>query len=210
GLARWDIFSPTGRAFSLGYLISTKTEQNLKVIKTLNPSLNIYAIKNPLPRIIFSKSAKYIPESEMYDEASHLAKTELSPDKEIIIGRIPEKFTLTGGNGKVLSYQCSLQKITAELITDDPVIVFFSEMFYPGWKAFSNKIEYPIIRGNKVFRTIFLPEGVFTGKNKVVLTYDPVSFKFGLLVTLLSIILSVFYFVKYYGKKGISFEKYFK
>ena len=62
-----------------------------------------------------------------------------------------------------------------------------SETVYPGWKAFVNGVETPILRSNGMFRSVVLP----AGSNEVSLVYDPFSVRVGAAVSLLAVFVAV-------------------
>ena len=55
-------------------------------------------------------------------------------------------------------------------------LLFVSDSYYPGWKAFVDDQETRIYRADYNFRAVFVP----AGKHKVVFKYRPESFKIGL------------------------------
>lgn len=60
---------------------------------------------------------------------------------------------------------------------------FTSEWFYPGWRAFVDGKETKIYRADYMFRAVILPNK----DSKVTYQYDPLSFKLGALISLLSL-----------------------
>jgi uncharacterized membrane protein YfhO len=54
-----------------------------------------------------------------------------------------------------------------------------TDLFYPGWKAFSGGRELPIYRANALFRAVFLPAGT----HEVEFHYRPASFAIGVSVS---------------------------
>jgi uncharacterized membrane protein YfhO len=50
-----------------------------------------------------------------------------------------------------------------------------SEVFYPGWRAWVDNREVPVLRADYLFRAVELPAGA----QRVRLLYDPLSFKIG-------------------------------
>ncbi len=62
-----------------------------------------------------------------------------------------------------------------------------SEVFYPGWQAKLDGKPVSIFLSNKAFRTVFVP----IGDHSLEYFYDPIIYKEGLLITLISI--SMFY-----------------
>jgi uncharacterized membrane protein YfhO len=62
-----------------------------------------------------------------------------------------------------------------------------SEAYYPGWKAYVDGREEEILRADYVFRAI--PVG--PGSHRIEVVYQPLSFKVGLAVSLLTIVMLV-------------------
>ena len=67
--------------------------------------------------------------------------------------------------------------------------LFFSDMFYPGWKAFVNRQPVKIYRANYTFRAIQIPVGNW----KVEWKYEPILFRIGVMVTFLTALGLCFY-----------------
>ena len=64
-------------------------------------------------------------------------------------------------------------EIVAE--SDRNSILFLSQSYYPGWKAFLDGQETKIARTNFTFQSVFFPKG----RHKVEFIYEPESFKIG-------------------------------
>jgi uncharacterized membrane protein YfhO len=62
-------------------------------------------------------------------------------------------------------------------------LLFMSEQYYPGWKAFVSGREAPIIRADYNFRAAPVPGG----KSVVRLVFMPVTFRTGLFASLASL-----------------------
>ena len=62
--------------------------------------------------------------------------------------------------------------------------LFCSEVYYPGWRAFVNGREVPIYRANYLFRAVPVNDKAVD----IRFIYDPISFKLGAIVTLLTIV----------------------
>lgn len=70
------------------------------------------------------------------------------------------------GKAKIVSY--TPNKIHIAVDTDAPALLFLSDNYYPGWKAYVNKKEAKIYRSNYSFRSIVVPKG----KSDVVFEYS--------------------------------------
>jgi len=83
-----------------------------------------------------------------------------------------------------------LNSITLDAFLDADGFLFTSEIYYPGWKAYVDGKESKIYQANYVFRAVYLTPGSHT----IVFKYEPVSFKIGLCVSLLTL-LCIGYFI---------------
>ncbi len=68
-----------------------------------------------------------------------------------------------------------------------PGYLFLSDAYAPGWRARANGLETKILRADLAFRSLFLPEG----DHRIVMTYEPYSFRIGLMATLASVLFLV-------------------
>jgi len=87
------------------------------------------------------------------------------------------------GQVKILSYRPD--HITIQTDSSEAGILFLSEIFYPGWKAFRDGQYTRILRGNYLFRVLEVPEG----RHEVRLEFDPWTIKAGTAITLLTALL---------------------
>ena len=82
---------------------------------------------------------------------------------------------------EVTSYD--INNITLEVDNPADGFLVLSEIYYPGWKASVDGQETKVYKADYALRAIRLPEGQY----KVRFTFDPLSFKIGALLSLLSI-----------------------
>lgn len=93
--------------------------------------------------------------------------------------------------------------IRVRISSPSPAYLFFSEVYYPGWKAFIDGVPADILRGNYIFRVIPVPEG-----NHVVdLSFRPGSIKAGIAVSLITLLLLAFFGVLGMRKRKSGFHK---
>ncbi|HZQ09381.1 MAG TPA: YfhO family protein, partial [Anaerolineae bacterium] len=69
--------------------------------------------------------------------------------------------------------------------------VFFSEVYVPGWRAFVDGQEVPVVRANYLFRAV----PITAGTHQVRLIYDPLSFKLGAIISGLTLFIVVAAFI---------------
>ena len=85
------------------------------------------------------------------------------------------------GNLQALSlacYQANGYSLVAE-VDGGSILLVMSEIFYPGWKAYVDGESREILRVDHTFRGLYLEEG----KHEVLVVFDPLAFKLGLLVS---------------------------
>ena len=86
------------------------------------------------------------------------------------------------GSATFIYYQP--QKVVIKTQSDSPKLLFLSDNYYAGWKAFVDGAETKIYRADYSFRAVPVP----TGSNDVVFIYDPLSFKVGVIISALSVL----------------------
>ena len=86
-------------------------------------------------------------------------------------------------NSKVEVESYTPNKINLLVNTSTNQLLFLSDTFYSGWKAYIDQNETKIYRADYTFRAVL----VGAGSHRVVFSYEPKSFKTGLIITKLSI-----------------------
>jgi len=71
--------------------------------------------------------------------------------------------------GKVIISDYSESEVIFSLDSSDNQLLFFSDSYYPGWKAYLDGNEVPILRANYAFRGVVVPQG----KHVVTMRYEP-------------------------------------
>ena len=97
---------------------------------------------------------------------------------------IPAKILEEKEKGKTEIIEYSPNRIELRVETESPGLLFLSDNYYPGWKAFVDGQEKKIYRANYSFRAIVIPQGT----HEVRFVYSPNSFKFGLRISFLSLL----------------------
>jgi hypothetical protein len=121
-------------------------------------------------------SVSVVPDSQENLKATMAA--ELDPGVTVILERQPilPLSSQPSPNLRLDGYQMNSQRFAAVIETTANAILVFSEVYYPGWRAYIDGQEVPILRANHAFRAIELP----AGKHQVELKYVPLSFFIGL------------------------------
>lgn len=157
------------------YALFNKTEKNQKFEQVFqDKSVIIYENKNFLPRAFFVSDWEVLPYQE---SLSRLLDSDFPFAQKIII---PEPVDLEPSPNKnsnsVVSYQAySATNSVIDLKAETDGLLFVSDTWYPGWKAYLDGVETSIIRANYAFRAIPVTEGAHT----VEFFYKPFSLTMG-------------------------------
>jgi len=140
--------------------------------------ISIYENKLVLPRVFMADSYVVTIGEEaikkIYDPELNLART-------LIFEIDPHVDNLGLGDAEISEYGPNAITIRTKNVKQS--LLFLSDTYFPGWKASINGKEAKIIKADYAFRAIIVP----AGENVVKLTYQPESFRDGLVVSLFSL-----------------------
>lgn len=144
----------------------------------------VYENKRAIPRIFLTDDYRTYANQQQFNDI-FFAETFI-PSKTILLTehvdgtlRSPEHTSV-----QILSYQPSSVALT---VTSTGNLLFLSDTYYPGWQAFIDGAETKIYRADHAFRAVYVPEGTHT----VRFTFFPLSFKIGLIITMISLAITV-------------------
>lgn len=158
----------------------------------------VYENKAALPR--FFLVGNYQIEKDKQKIADLILDPEFPLREKIILEEsLPSDFVLDEGLvGQVENLEYQADKVELKIASSGNGLLFLSDNFYPGWKAKIDDQETEIYRANYAFRAIFVPQG----EHRVVFFYSPDSFRWGMILSLVSLAI-VTVLLKYYpGKRG--------
>ena len=112
------------------------------------------------------------------------APSQPSPDASANVGAAlsgrPARAAETA-RAEITEYRPEYVRIRTE--TSGPAYLVLTDSHYPGWRAFLDGQETPILRANHLFRAVDLPPG----SHLVEFQYEPASFRWGLALSLTSL-----------------------
>lgn len=152
-----------------------------------NGKLRLTYYPDYLPRAFIVGKARFMRDDDRVLE--ELSSPAFDPSSEVIIsedGRIAgQKAEVVGreiGAGDwdatITRYSANEMEIRATSRYDGFLVI--SDTYYPGWQAWVDKVEHPVMRANYDFRAVFLPRG----QHSVVFKFKPSSLKAGLAISL--------------------------
>jgi hypothetical protein len=142
----------------------------------------VYERKTALPRVVLF--GDYQVETDNNKILEKLYEVNFDYQKQLILEESPEivlkKATKVKAN--IISYEPNNVRIRTD--SDVPQLLFLSDNYYPGWKALVDGKKTEILRANYTFRAVALP----AGSHEVIFDYDPLSFKIGAGISIISCI----------------------
>jgi hypothetical protein len=186
----WEGAPPrnTGRYNFLGvkYIIASKAgapaDGDIIPVFNEDPNINIYLNQDALPRILFVGKAEVVATHDAAWEA--VRADDFDPSTTVILeqGESPDTEP-TVSEFAILQYD--LNTVTISIETDQPGYLVLSDAYYPGWHATIDGQPTPIEQANYAFRAVYVPEG----QHRVQFVFNPWLWKFGLLVSGITLVI---------------------
>ncbi len=148
--------------------------------------IKVFENRTVLPRFFLTSSYDTFVSPQEF-EKKFFATTR--QDKTILLEqKIPISLDALQTTDQVTNTTYTPSRVTFLIHTQGNTLLFLSDTFYPGWKAFVDGNSVPIYRANYTFRAVALPKGART----VVFSYEPSSVHWGLIITGVSSVLFLF------------------
>ena len=167
--------------------------------------VNIFRNKTVLPRAFLVKKAEVIKDTEKilinisekpFDPEELLY---LEEDADFSESNLQQTSSTLSNRTEIVEYKPEHVRMRVE--SRDKPWLFFSEAYFPGWKALVDGQETKIYKANFAFRAIHLEPG----EHDVEWVYEPTSLRLGLLISLLSLLAVLSYLIWYrFGQKAMS------
>ena len=159
-----------------------------------------------MPRATLVRDAVVLPQLE--DHIAYIKKADFDPEQEVLLVSPPpeNQFPLSQKNPRprtndvvsITKYRPNRIELRAE--SENNSYLVLSELYYPGWHAYVDGKEVPILLVDYILRAIPLTPG----KHEISFLYRPLSFILGAIITLLfALLLGCVYFLKYLGRMSI-------
>jgi hypothetical protein len=168
------------------YILTPYRLNNLEHKLIFDGETKIYENNKVLPKAFVVSTAKIIPDKN--EILREMGSDEFNPEKYIILEERPltlgeEPGSSIGSTVKVVEYSSQHVNVSANLTGKG--FLFLSDVYYPGWKAYVDGKEEKILRANYIFRALYLDKG----QHEIEFKYAPNSFKAGLIITVVCLII---------------------
>lgn len=159
---------------------------NLFVLAWQNDVWRIWQYKDALPRtfiahdVIIENDPQKIVD-QLYNSNVNLHNTVVLEDP---LSLLPAGLGTQGEeSARISAYEAN--KVTITVYAKSPGVLFLSDTYFSGWKAYVDGVETKIYRADYAFRAV--PVGV--GNYTVIFAYDPLSFKIGVAGSVIGVVL---------------------
>jgi len=158
---------------------------------------SIYQNEQVLPRAWAVSKVIEVPPGDTEAAKSHLADPDFDPAITAIIeGDLLELPLHTTSSEEpsqqlvnIINYHPSHIEIFAEM--DSPGLLVLSELYYPGWNVYVDGVSKPLYATNLTMRGVYVP----SGEHQIEFIYEPLSFRLGIYISLVTGIIIVVFMV---------------
>lgn len=155
----------------------------------------VYANERALPRALVVASQREVSGSDaalravtspFFDGREEVIVERRVPGLAVSPGELPSALARprppAAGAARIASYEP--ERVELRATAARPSLLVLNDVHFPGWKAELDGREVPIERVNFLMRGVRLPAGT----HRVVMRYEPASYRAGLLVSLLALV----------------------
>jgi len=170
--------SPLLRVTGLTHTLDFETDPNGKEV------WNLFSYKGAWPRVYLSRHLLRVPEEKQLKVLSMVATGSFKEQGQPAVvaatafhnvGSAPLQTT-----DRVVQWSRNLNEMQIQAQASAPSVLVQSEAWYPGWRAWVNGQSVPLEQANFLFRGVAVPAGV----SSVRVVYEPVTYRFGLFLSL--------------------------
>ncbi len=156
---------------------------------------DIFEYKKVIPRIFIAEA--FVVESDQQKILNYLYSPNFDLSTLVLEENPGVNVTNTKNMWSVQNVKYDSAKISMTATTDKDALLFLSDAYYPGWKAFVDGKEVKIYRAHYAFRSVVVPKG----KHTIIFSYEPKSFTYGMIGSGIGIIVLCFLMAGIYKKK---------
>jgi hypothetical protein len=172
-IERIALIDPQGNRYLLSHL-QGKSDHTL-VYRT--EDVAIFQNNDVLPRVFMAYGAQAVPDDA--ETLSILSSNDFDPRSEVLLAteQVAATEAPTQGAERVELTTYDSQQVVVSVQAPAAGYLVLTDAWYPGWHAWVDGREAPLLRADLIFRAVYLEPGEHT----VEFTYAPTSFRVGLL-----------------------------
>ena len=148
-----------------------------------DPQIDVYLNTKALPRVLLIDDVQIVKSGEAAWQAIHVP--DFDPSRSVVVESAEALAVGPAGGDKTLAVG-AMQNNRVELAvtTATPTLLVLSDVYYPGWVATIDDQPTPIYPANFAFRAVRVP----AGSHRVVFQFEPMSWRVGLVVTVVTLL----------------------
>jgi len=158
-----------------------------------NGENKVYENKEALPRAWIVHQAIAVPPNDLAAVKERLSRADFDPATQAVVeirqlpGNLQRAETVASQDQtKVVAY--TPEHISLQTSLEQPGLLVLSDVMYPGWKAYVDGVEQPILLTNLIMRGVFLESGEHT----VEFVFRPDLFYIGAMMSAATILVILF------------------
>jgi hypothetical protein len=153
--------------------------------------MHVFENTSALPRAFLVSQARWAP--TLGAALAEMSQRPFDPRREVILAADtapaiaehlppPSPEAIAPGRAEIVSYAANA--ISVRTTSSSDALLILSDTYYPGWRAFVDGQEVPLVRGDLLFRVV----PVDPGEHAVELRFEPASVRWGLLISGLALL----------------------
>ncbi|HXS14521.1 MAG TPA: YfhO family protein, partial [Candidatus Saccharimonadales bacterium] len=143
----------------------------------------IYENENAMERAFLVFNARSYGSNEEF--ADKFYSSTFNPQKTILLNNAQTGFSTGRGSAEIQTY--APNNITITTKSNAKALLFLSDSYFPGWKAYVDGKPTQVLKADFTFRAVEVPSGV----HRVRFVYQPSSFSLGLTLAIISLVLTL-------------------
>ncbi|MCC7361079.1 MAG: YfhO family protein [Anaerolineales bacterium] len=153
-----------------------------------DPALDVYLNTRAQPRVRLVTAVQVVTSGEAAFGALHAPG--FNPEQAVILDSTsatvpPPPAGPAASAAPTVFYTAYAPEASAVVVrTAAPAYLVYSEVWYPGWRAWVDGVEAPIYRANFAFRAVAVP----VGEHTISMRFDPPAWRAGLALTALTLL----------------------
>ena len=157
-----------------------------------------------MPRAVLVRDAVVLP--HLQEHLQYIKKPDFDPVEQVLLetaipnhlSSVSKVDSASAKNDVVTIVEYQPKRIELKSASDSNTYLVLSELFYPGWQAYVDGKEAPILRADFLLRAIPLK----SGQHDIIFVYRPMSFRVGATISLFTLIVLGCIYLIHYGKKS--------
>lgn len=192
GTELWDTMEPIGAvqyyvhdpAYEPVFPLEDLVRQGRLRLAARCDGLEVYENVGAMPRAFLARAVEAIPDRDrlfdrMKDPSYDPVATVLT-ELDLAGALLAAATTVSAGEATITEYTANRVQVQYE--SPVPAALVLADAFYPGWKASINDEPVELFPAYYAFRGAIVPEG----RHTVVYEYDPLSFRIGLWISIVT------------------------